>query len=249
MPDGTQGYDWSRITHLLRLGVVASLMVLVGDMLLGWGVSDPSVTGIPLMLTRYLTVPDWRIFASALLGLVGIPVECLCWFAMYRMIRPNSEGDAHLFRAGIIGCLAFGGCGVHVLCCTTVYLLKHLHMTNPSTVAPLLVPWVVWFLLPATLVFLVFFLLSAITQIRAFAKGHTPLPRWCWVFSVLFGIAWLCAMRLVGDHAWANALATGWISVGNLWMTGGLLWQTTRMLKADGTTDGQATKQADGQAG
>lgn len=28
---------------------------------------------------------------------------------------------------------------------------------------------------------------------------------------------------LLGDHAITNALATGWISVGNLWMMGGLL--------------------------
>ena len=38
------GLDWSRIRHLLKLGVFASLMVLAGDMLLGWGVTDPVVT-------------------------------------------------------------------------------------------------------------------------------------------------------------------------------------------------------------
>lgn len=103
--------DWSRIRHLLKLGIFASLLVLAGDMLLGWGVSDPSVTEIPALFTRYLTVSDGRIFASALLGLVGIPIECLCWFAICRMIQPYSEKDAHAYRAGIIGCLAFGGCG------------------------------------------------------------------------------------------------------------------------------------------
>ena len=95
--------DWPRIRHLLRLGVIASLTVLAGDMLLGWGVSDPSVTELPAFLTRYLSVSDGRIFFSALLGLVGIPVECLCWFAVYRMIRPYSEKEAHAFRAGIVG--------------------------------------------------------------------------------------------------------------------------------------------------
>lgn len=29
--------DWPRIAHLLRIGIAAALMVLVGDMLLGWG--------------------------------------------------------------------------------------------------------------------------------------------------------------------------------------------------------------------
>ena len=84
--------NWPRIQHLLKLGILASLMVLTGDMLLGWGVSDPSVTELPAMLTRYLSVSDGRIFASALLGLIGIPVECLCWFAIYRMIALASGG-------------------------------------------------------------------------------------------------------------------------------------------------------------
>ena len=87
--------DWPRIRHLLKLGVFASLMVLAGDMLLGWGVTDSEITEIPLLFTRYLTVSDGRIVASALLGLVGIPMECLCWFAIYRMIQPYSEKDAH----------------------------------------------------------------------------------------------------------------------------------------------------------
>lgn len=215
--------DWPRIEHLLRLGIAAACMVLIGDMLLGWGVADPAVTEFPAFLTRYLSVSDGRIVASALLGLVGIPIECLCWFAVYRMIEPYSAKDAHAYRAGIIGCLAFGGCGVHVPCCMAVHLLKRLYADNPATVVPEMARWLVWFLLPATLIFLVFFLIAAIVQMRAFRTGHTPLPRWCWVFSVLFGFVFAVAMRLIGDFPLANALATGWISIGNIWMLGGLL--------------------------
>ena len=219
-----QTYDRPRIQHLLKLGVAASLMVLAGDMLLGWGVSDPSVTELPAMLTRYLSVSDGRIVASALLGLIGIPIECLCWFAVYRLIEPYSEKDAHAYRAGIIGCLAFGGCGVHVPCCMAVYLLKRLSTQE-------LLRWIGWFLIPATVIFLVFFLLAALVQIRAFSRGHSPLPRWCWVYSILFGLVWAVVMRLIGDYGLTNALATGWISVGNLWMIGGLLRMAGKVTK------------------
>ncbi len=215
--------DWPRIVHLLKLGIFAALLVLLGDMLLGWGVSDPRITELPAMFTRYLSVSDGRIFASALLGLIGIPLECLCWFAIYRMIRPYSEKDAHALRAGIIGCLAFGGCGVHVPCCMAVYLLKHYYADDPTAVVRQITPWLAWFLLPATVIFAVFFFVTAIVQLRALLAGHTPLPRRCWVFSLLFGLIWMALMRLLGDHAITNALATGWISVGNLWMMGGLL--------------------------
>ena len=215
--------DWQRIRHLLKIGILASLMVLTGDMLLGWGVSDPSVTNLPAVFTRYLSVSDGRIIVSALLGFIGIPIECLCWFAIYRMMKPFSEKDAHAYRAGIIGCLAFGGCGVHVPCCMAVWMLKHFYADDPATAIQEMLCFFGWFLLPVTVIFLVFFLLAAVVQIRAFSEGHTPLPRRCWVFSVLFGFDFAVVMRLIGNYGVTNALATGWISIGNLRMMCGLL--------------------------
>ena len=29
--------DWPRIAHLMKIGIAAAMMVLAGDMLLGWG--------------------------------------------------------------------------------------------------------------------------------------------------------------------------------------------------------------------
>lgn len=226
----TAQFDKARIRHLLKLGIFAASMVMLGDILLGWGVNDPSVTGIPLVLTRYLSVSDARIIASALLGLIGIPIECLCWFAVYRLIKPYSESDAHLFRGGIIGCLAFGGCGVHVPCCMAVYLLKRIYAADPSAVYREMLPWIGWFLMPATVLFMIFFILTAAVQLRAFAKGHTPYPKWCAVFSLFAGVVWIIIMRLCGDHALTNALATGWISAANLWMMGGLLYMNGKVM-------------------
>jgi hypothetical protein len=222
-------FDWPRIRHLLKLGILASVMVLAGDMLLGWGVSNPSVKELPGLFTRYLSVPDGRIFASALLGLIGIPIECLCWSAVYRMIRPYSGKEAHLYRAGLIGCLAFGGCGVHVPCCMAVYLMKHFYADNPATAMQETLRFIGWFLLPATAVFMIFFFLTVFVQIKAFLEGHTPLPRWCFVFSVLFGFAFAVLMRMIGNYGLTNALAAGWISIGNLWMMSGLLIASRKM--------------------
>lgn len=215
--------DWNRVTHLLKLGIIASIMVLAGDMLLGWGVGDPEVTELPATYSRYLSVSDGRIYAAALLGLIGIPIECLCWFAIYRLIKPYSENYAHIYRGGIIGCLAFGGCGVHVPCCIAVWLLKRFYRADPAGIVSSIGPWMIWFLVPATVIFIIFFLLTAIYQIKAFANSKTPYPKWCWIFSVLFGVIFATVMRLTGDHAVTNALATGWISIGNLWMMSGLL--------------------------
>lgn len=87
--------DWDRITHLFKIGIVAALMGLVGDLILGWGVVDDSLSGMDQYFSRYLTVSDDRIFRSAVLGLIGIPVECLCYFGIYRLIANTNEKLAH----------------------------------------------------------------------------------------------------------------------------------------------------------
>ncbi len=36
-------------------------------------------------------------------------------------------------------------------------------------------------------------------------------------------------MKSIGDFPLTNALSTGWISIGNLWMMGGLLIETGKV--------------------
>ena len=38
--------DWNRIKKLLRIGLFAGVMVLIGDVLLGWSVSDPALKAL-----------------------------------------------------------------------------------------------------------------------------------------------------------------------------------------------------------
>ena len=214
--------DWERIRHLYKIGIFAGIMVLIGDMLLGWGVTDMSKTGLEQYFSRYLTVSDKRIFWSALLGLIGIPLETLSWFAIYRLIAPYSEKQAHLYRSGIIGMLMSGAL-VHVLCCATIYHFKALYSVDSEAAISSVTRFAGYFLVPATVIMSVFFVLLVTVQIQAFSKGNTPYPKWCWVFTVLFGFVDIALMRLAGNHSWAYALSTGWISIGNLWMLGGLL--------------------------
>ena len=87
------------------------------------------------------------------------------------------------------------------------------------------------FLLPVSGVFFVFFLIAAITQIAAFARGLTPYPKWCWVFSMLSGIVIIVIMRFAGNHPLAYAISTAWISIGALWTFGGLLAMSSKISK------------------
>ena len=114
---GIDGHlDWKRIRKLFIIGLVAGIMVFIGDWLLGYGVADETLTGNERMLSAYLGLSDTRIFWSAFLGLIGIPLEGLCYFGIYRLMAERAPRLAHSFRSGVFGYLIFGACGVHVPC-------------------------------------------------------------------------------------------------------------------------------------
>lgn len=215
--------DWPRIAHLFRVGLFGTLLTLIGDMILGWGVEDETLSGIYRMFSAYTDISDTGIFVAAILGLFGITIEGLCYFGIYRLMAEQAPKYAHRYRAGIFGYLVFGGCGFHVPVCATVFLMKH------GLVETLVLKYMAYFVLPAFALFWVFFAVLEITQIQAFAKGLTPYPKWCWVFSLPVGMAAAMLMNVFGNQSWVNAISCAWISVGNLWMFGGLLTMIRRV--------------------
>lgn len=143
-------------------------------------------------------------------------LEGLAYFGVYRLIAPYSQKDAHSLRTGILGYLIFGACGFHVPTCALVFLTKH------GVESALLLRCAAYFMLPAFILFWVFFAVLNTAQIRAFAKGKTPLPKACWAFSMPVGMLLAMLPGVLGNRPLVNALACAWIAVGNLWMFGGL---------------------------
>lgn len=221
--DRIDSVDWRRVKHLLKLGIAGALMTVVGDMLLGWGVHDAARSGMEGYLSAYLGLSDARLLWSALLGFIGIPLEALSSFAVYRMIEPFSGRYAHMYRAGILGELAFAGCGVHVPCLACVFFYKYMSAASPETALSASIRFGLCFLLPGMAVFLIFWIVKHVAQISAFAKGLTPLPRRCWLFCPAVGMALVMLLKLLPETALRNALTAGWMSFGGLWCFGGLL--------------------------
>lgn len=217
--------DLPRIKKLLSIGLFASLLHFAGDMILGWGVEDETLTGVLRMVSAYTGTSDGGIFAAALLGLFGMVLEGLSYFGVYRMIAPYSPKSAHSYRAGIFGYLIFGACGFHVPTCALVFLAKH------GLADALILRCAAYFLLPAFALFWVFFAVLEIAQIKAFAKGQTPCPKWCWVFSLPVGMLIAMLPGIFGNVPFANAFSCAWIAFGNLWMFGGLLAAVRRVRK------------------
>lgn len=209
--------DVPRINKLLTIGLFASLLHFAGDMILGWGTEDETLTGIFRMLSAYISTPDGGIFASALLGLFGMVLEGLAFFGIYRMTAPYSQKYAHSLRTGILGYLMFGACGFHVPTCALVYLTKH------GISEELIMRFAAYFVLPGFVLFWIFFLILNVAQIKAFAKGMTPCPKWGWIFSLPVGMLIAMLPSVLGNLPLVNALSCAWIAFGNVWMFGGLL--------------------------
>lgn len=214
--------DKERIAHLFKLGIISSLLALSADMILGWGVADESLTGLDQYFSRYLTVSDTRIVLSAVIGMIGITVESLCYFGVYRLIASRSAKLAHAYRAGLIGMIAFGPF-THVMCCASIYHLNALNKFDPSKAADGAVKFILCFLLPVTAVFFPFFLTVAAVQFKAFLKNETPYPKFCCIFSILSGLPVVILIKLIGNYPAVYAISTGWISIGSLITFTGLL--------------------------
>ena len=90
-----------------------------------------SLDGMEQYFSRYTDVSDVRIFWSGLLGMIGITLETMSFFGVYRIIASKSESYAHAYRAGLIGMLAFGAF-CHVMCCVTIYHHNVLYRIDPS---------------------------------------------------------------------------------------------------------------------
>ena len=208
--------DIPRIKKLLAIGLFASALHFAGDMILGWGVEDETLTGLARMLSAYTGTSDGGIFAAALLGAFGMVLEGLSYFGIYRMIVPYSPECAHGYRAGIFGYLMFGACGFHVPTCALVFLTKHGFADGD------LLRYAAYFVLPSFATFWIFFIVLSAAQIKAFAKGQTPCPRWGWIFSLPVGMVAAMLPGFFGNVPFINALSCAWIAFGNLWMFGGL---------------------------
>ena len=108
-------------------------------------------------------------------------------------------------------------------CLSTVFFYKYMMQESPNIAYNLTVKFSLYFLLPALILFLIFFFVMSTAQISAFAKGLTPYPKWCWVFSMPVGMVATMLLKFTGNYAVVNGLTAAWISIGNIWMFGGLL--------------------------
>jgi hypothetical protein len=215
--------NWDRVSLLMKIGIIGAFINFAGDMLVGWGVRDTSLSGIEGLVSQYLTMSDRRIFWSAILGFIGAPVSGCGHVCIYKLIKPYSGKYAKLFGVGSLGLVALGGSGVHMSSLAAAFFYKYITAASPEIALASSIKFVCYFSLPLYIVFFVFWVMQTYAHIRAIAGGFSPYPRWCWVFSMPVGALLFSPINLFGNHALVNAIMVGVFTLGNIWTLGGSL--------------------------
>ena len=212
-----------RLALLLKIGIIGAVMILAGDLLIGWGVKDESKTGLEGQVSQYLTVSDGRLFWAAVFGFTGVPIAVAGHYAIYKLMKPCSRKDARLYAVGILGFLAFGGAGVHVSSVEAAFFYKYLTAAGADTALETTVKFMACFLLPLYAILLTGWGIMVYAHIRAVSTGRSPFPRWGWVFSMPVGLLLFSFVGLFGNKEIVNAIMVGTFSLGNIWCLAGHL--------------------------
>ena len=78
--------DWERVTVLLGIAIVGAVITILGDFLMGWATKDMGLKGIERELSQFHSVSDDRMFMSAIVGLIGVPMGIAGHFAIYNTL-------------------------------------------------------------------------------------------------------------------------------------------------------------------
>ncbi len=101
--------------------------------------------------------------------------------------------------------LAVGGGAVHLPCGVFMWLHKAAAEEAGEAVGcDIALKYLLYFLLPVTGVFMVFFIGASVVRFIAFIRGRTSFPKWYCVFNLLIGQVVFNAVRVLGNTALIN---------------------------------------------
>ena len=217
--------DRARIKKLLTIGLFASILTGIGDFLLGYAEQLPTATAATRFMAGAATLSDWQIIAGSLLGGVGIFIEGLAFFAVWRLMADAAPKYAHIYRAGIFGYIWLAPVGTHMHMGVLNMVYKYMLMGDQALADKVAGLLFYGFGMPVYLLLILFWLPMIAVQFMAFAKGLTPCPKKAKWFNLVTGaVPALILSAVIGPNtALGAAIGTMFLSFGNAFMFGGLL--------------------------
>ena len=218
--------DRPRIRKLLTIGLFASVLTGIGDFMLGYADSAAGSSFAANVMDGAPYLADWQMITGSLLGFFGIFLEGLSCFAVYRLMADAAPKYAHLYRAGIFGYIWLAPVGCHMNVGVLNLAYKYLLQADEALAAKTADLLFFGFSLPLYLLLILFWLPMMIIQFKAFSEGLTPYPKIAKWFCVPIGAVPALAVSLIlgPETALGAGIGTMFLSFGNAFMFGGLLW-------------------------
>lgn len=200
---------------LLLIGLFGAILTLIGDLLIGY-IKFPEGAG---MLEGYfaaaLELPVWRPILGGLIGFLGISLEFLGLMTIHPLLKKKMPKGAAFYKLSMYGYLAIAGGAVHLPCGVFMWLYHSVSDAAGQTVGyNIALQYILYFIIPVTAVFFVFFAGSSIVQFVAIIRGYTPLPKWYALFNLLIVSMFFNMFRKLGNYALVNGIGTSNKSLG-----------------------------------
>jgi len=208
----------------LKIGLFGALLTLVGDLLIGAARFPDGANMIDGYFAIALAMPAWRPILGGLIGFAGICLEFCGLMTIYPLIREKFPRGGKFYKLSMYVYLAVAGGAVHLPCGAFMWIYKSVTEEAGQAIGhDIALKYLLYFLLPVTVVFAVFFIGASIVQFIAFFKGRTPFPKWYCLFNLLLGKAVFNGVRRLGNTALINGIGTSNMSLGAIVMFTALL--------------------------
>ena len=208
----------------LKIGLFGTFLTLMGDCLIGAAKFPDGATMIEGYFAIALAMPAWRPILGGLIGFVGICLEFPALMTIYPLIRDKMPRGGIFYKLSMYVYLAVGGGTVHLPCGVFMWIYKAVAEAAGREIGyDIALKYLLYFMLPAAVVFGVFFIGASVVQFIAFVKGRTPFPKWYCVFNLLIGKAVFNSVRQLGNTALCNGIGTSNMSLGAIMLFTALL--------------------------
>ena len=217
--------DRTRIKKLLIIGFFGSVLTGAGDFLLGFGEETRGNSLASNVMANAMNLSDAQLIWGGLLGFIGLFLEGLAFFAVYRLMVDSAPKYAHIYRAGIFGYIWLAPIGCHMNVGILNIAYKYLLSYDPALADRIGNKLLIAFNMPVWILLIAFWLPMLIVQFIAFSQGLTPYPKYARWFNLFVGAvpALVVGMLIGNDNPWGPAIGTMFLSFGNAFTFGGLL--------------------------
>ncbi len=217
--------DRPRIRKLLIIGLIGSIVTGIGDFLLGYG-ENTAVSGLAeFMMANAINLSDGQLIVGGLLGAVGLFIEGLAFFAIYRLMADAAPRYAHTYRSGILAYIWLAPIGCHMNVGIMNYAYKRLLALDPGSASKAANIMVYAFCVPLWTILILFWIPMIVVQFKAFSRGLTPYPKYARWFNLILGMTptLILALAIGPNTALGSGIGTMFLSFGNAFIFGGLL--------------------------